>query len=445
LASLSSTQRRAPAEFLNHPEGGAKFDPVSLGASLPARVADDPHEVTLAYVHEYVHFIQSVSTLFGLARMHTAWRGFRHLQDDLRAAAGVLSATDFTLFRKHRAEALDGLSALSKDDPVHREHGPGLKTSQILYGLQDIAESTDNDRFVAYAMPVSDEGFSWIQPIGTLALQESMAMAIECLADRLRTHEVFEFAKSDHEQGGFDYAVVQVALSSVLPSACEELLHGLTVVTCDIALDSMAPTLAWMRCAQWLKSRNDVPKEFDLGWLLAIHSCLTHECAAFAAPEMRDAWLSNLRRARHHEQERPLAAYLDLFISAARIKANRPSAFVEQLLTLNGDCPEDMREFFGLPYYSARGHFVTLRPDDDLPTAGLMMMSLQHFAACVAEAKLAQSLEGVCPFRDHLAMCQNERGPHCSQTPWFAPIVEGESGPESCIYRASTDFLGVKA
>lgn len=441
---MTMLARRPPAEFLRHPEGSAQLDPVSLTASLPARISDDPFEVRLTYVHEYVHFIQSVSTLFGLARMHTAWRGFRHLQTALRAASGRLSRADFTDFKTFRADTLDGFAALSRDSPVRQHPGPGLKTEGLFAGIQTIAPSADNDRFVAYAVPVREEGWSWLHAIGTLALQESMAMAIERLADEERTHDVFEFAKTEHRYGGFDYVVIPVALSDLLPQVAPALIYGLTVVSCDVALNTMAPTDAWRKCHDWISTNSSVPSDFDLAWLLNVHSQLTHECLIFNSQQARESWLGDLRRARQHEEGRPLAAYLDLFVNAAEIRERRPHAFVEQLLTLDGECSEEMQPFFGLPFYDAKGDFVTLRANDDLPVAGLMLMCLQHFARTVEDMTSAQAVSADCPFRDSHGLCQMERGPHCSTTPWLAPIIDSDAGPESCIYRAATDFLGVK-
>ena len=436
--SLETIESIAP--HLRHAEGSAWFEPIPLGANLPRRAATANAEFARHYAHEYTHFLQSATTFWGANRMHTFFWSISDLSKALRTANGNLVDLDVEKFRAELRKKQAALALISKINLNEDVEGP-MFTDAPLVGFQVL--DMDDGRMPTFCRTYPGRG-TLVTPISVVALEESMAMAVESWMDPEGTQRIYSFACALPNWQAFKYVVVQEALGDIAPHWDVATIRWMTVLICDVALNQYLPTFAFIMIMRELRSRthDSTPMLSDVATL---HRQLTAACHMETAEVDRIRLLDELSRvaARPGPDSAPFdhifATYLGVFIEAMQVRANRPHAFVERLLTLSGSVADDLRRFEAIPFYSTRKELISALPDAELATAGLGMICLQDFTRALMKTAPLSVLRTRCPLFDRSGTCEYTKGQHCESTPWLAPIADGYS----CIYRAATDAVGV--
>lgn len=393
----------------------------------------------MAYLHEYVHFIQAVSTFFGLNRLHTFLWSLSTLQKQLKRCDGIVADVDAEAYQRDRETKMAAMAYLSRDNPLEKSGGSHFFCENPLTGVQWVSLVKDIPKFAAYCKLNDEEGTATVYPIGARALQESMAMAMEMLANVERATPAYKLASLSMESPNFDYVVVSCAIRASLKNATDETIYRLTVMLCDVALNEYLPNLAFYRAWLWISTQladlEDLPPTI---WATT-YECLRQAAEMPQAQEERRKCLAEIGLAAEKEGNGMLGDYLRLFLLAHQVRNQKPSAFVERLLGFNSQCPEDLKPFIGLPYYHAADEYVSIAESRSLPLAGLLLVCLQHFSKTLAGSSEGR-IEARCPLLDLPGMCHSEKSSHCQTSPWFAPVEDDAS----CIYRASVDVIGLK-
>lgn len=428
------------APHLAHAEGSAWFDPIPLGASFPNRIQDGNLQTARVYLHEYTHFLQSCTTFYGANRMHSFFWSISDLSKLFKLCAGQLASLDKLAFEKQLHTKLAALNTISKAHLLENDNEP-LFASSELRGFH--AVNDDGEQFPAYFRS-HDSTKAIVTPISIAAIEESMAMAVECWADPSGTRRLYAATKALENWAVFKYSVVREALVGLAPRWAERTIVWMTVVVCDVALNHYLPLHALILVLGFIPKRwHD--NEPSIANLAVVHAELTQACLIEIAEVDRTALLTELKRvvARPSDDSAPFdwifARYLQLYISAMELRRQRPHAFAERLLKFDEKCEKDLSDFEHIPYYTVRGNLISTHFTNELATAGLAIICLQDFSKAILKAASSASVVSRCPLLDRPGTCAFEKGEHCKKSPWLAPIFDGKS----CIYRFATDAVGV--
>lgn len=386
--------------------GGAWFHPLTMAAELPQPIRDSVDDLArFAILHENVHYIQAVSTLFGLMRLQGVWSSISEFATHL--ARGEPSAEG--LADRH-ADRIELLSHLARPT-VYQLTEPadeGLTLCQL-----------GEDRVPGW-IKAGPEGESLLYPLGATALQEGMAFAVELWHGRDEAD--FQMASTAHGRD-FLYAAPAVALQAATGWSGRD-LWGAVISTCDCALDHPTPGLAFMLAILEVNHLwpNDPPDQPGM-----IHGPLR---MALSSPETEDvrhrglAWLDRLAANAKDSADPFDRGILSIFrrvIEAQAIRRDAPSAFCDAMLAPNQG--QDLLTRFFLPTYRAGGAMYDLG-DAELSEGARLMEAAIHRLHTHLEAWPPE-----CPFLD-LSVCPEARCESCISAPWTRPPL----GDTTCLY-----------
>lgn len=428
------------ATHLKHAEGSDWFDPIPLGANLTQRLSSGSDESIRLYMHEYTHFLQSATTFFGANRMHTFLRCISDLSKELKKCQGQLALLNVEQLIISTAQKLDGLDAIAKEDILGKIENPWIEEESIC-GFEIVNINGTNFPIFGRA---NGNAESVLTPINITAIEESMAMAVECWLAPETANSVYKTASDIRNWEWFQYAVVRETIASTCPHWDSHSVIWMTVVICDISLNHYLPMHAFSLLVghiekQWRKS---IP---ELSKLKEIYVELERVCSIEDAENERKKLNQELVTvsSRPNENSAPFdwyfANYLKVYLQGYEARSKMPHVFVDRLLNPNSTCADEILIFESIPYYTTQGELISTRTDDELITAGLALICLQDFLKCLIDSKEKNSYSSVCPLLDRPGTCSLEKGEHCKTQPWLAPVVNNES----CVYRFATDALGV--
>lgn len=428
------------AAHLKHAEGSAWFDPIPLGANLPHRLSSGSSESIRQYMHEYTHFLQSATTFFGVNRMHTFLRCISDLSKELKKCNGQLALLNVEQLKIKTAQKLDALDAIAKEDILEKIEDPWIEEASIC-GFEII--NINGTNFPIFGR-TNENAESVLTPINITAIEESMAMAVECwLAPEAATRN-YETARDVKNGEWFQYAVVREAIASTCTHWEADSVIWMTVVICDISLNHYLPMHAFSLLVGHLEKqwKNRTP---ELKLLKEIYAELESVCRIEDAEDDRKKLIQELVgvSSRPNENSAPFdlyfASYLKVYLQGFEARLNVPHVFVDRLLNPSSTCAEEIVIFESIPYYTNQGSLISTQTDRELITAGLAFICLQDFLKCLISSKEKNLYSSVCPLLDRPGTCSLEKGEHCKTQPWTAPVVNNQS----CLYRFATDALGV--
>lgn len=399
--------------YLRHAATGAWFDPLTFAASFPARIAEAVEEEKLAILHEQVHYLQAMSTMFGAIRFLSRWQSLIGLaRVKTRRRLGMSNAMDdlvqVRVSHEDRRAAIEDLAL-----PMLLDVSDDLRGVQVV----DVGDRT----LVVFAKPSQDG--SRLFPLGAHAIQEGMAMSIERAIGR--SDRSYERAAQSNGWP-FLYAAPAEAVRSELGDG--EDLWWITAALCDVALDHAVPHIAFMLGLKHLaKQFGRLPLGVDLA---AIHTSLRNAVQMEEVDRNREQIIQDLAGvvARGAGSDEPLdRAFAKLFSSildAFEIRRSMPHTFVQAVLDPGGQF--ESLERFLLPAYVVRDQLLTLSNDPDLIQAVVFLMIDGHYLGCSLDEQATRA----CPLRD-LKHCTFDRVEACTNEPWVRPQV----GHDACAYR----------
>ncbi|MFT3769204.1 MAG: hypothetical protein QM820_27510 [Minicystis sp.] len=218
-------------KYLHHASTGAWFDPLTLSANLPARVGEAVEAEKLAILHEQVHYLQAMSTMFGAVRFLSRWESLAGLarvktRERIRGLNVVEDLAHLREAHEDRRAAIEDLALPTM-----------LDVSEELRGFHVV--DTGERSLVVFAK--HGPGGSRLFPLGAHALQEGMAMSIE----RALGHSERSYGRAvKSESWAFTYAAPAEAVRAELGDGDD--LWWVTATLCDVALDHGSPQHAFL-------------------------------------------------------------------------------------------------------------------------------------------------------------------------------------------------------
>jgi hypothetical protein len=399
---------------LSSAESTAFFDPFALHARLDFEINDrDLFAVNFPIIlHEYVHYLQSVSTVYGLHRV-LDW-----IRTGVRLASVLPPLREIrvplrTWWKKddcpqplrmqmaHISERLDLNHDLEQPEIIPARAATTIGALQIA----DVMFRSDQESHIVAILPIGD---GRAIPVGARALAEGMSASAQRMwEDEPRIDATL--AQLDPEDSGW-YTATRTILAKIIGSDLD--IDFINAYVCDAAMMTRNPPASFIHAAAAIV---DARAGSKAAVIETVREAL-REMVGEEIDDTRHGIAEILERL--HDSVEPFAQAVSLLLSTCdQLLVRRSAEIGFPIDLLCGDMRSELKTLitdYPLPCYFSGSSFLSWHNDEVLGRLGEELLMMEHAMRILL---FGTERERACPLSES-SSCQAPKTILCGMAPW---------------------------